>query len=563
VSIEVDDNNIYVISNQNVHRSPIGNYSWTKIADFNFDNDAVLNTDITQNYLQLGTLNGLLLRVNLTTNVTEEMNDFANRIYSFDMVTDDLGYFTVQNFVYPIKTTDGGLTYSDLDNLPENIGVRGYGDNVIMTVNTNRIYVSTDGGQTSKYIPIPDDGSYDLIYSSYITDDGVVYFSGNSSMIAKTEDFGGSFINLNDYKRENLVDIEVHSSGTGVAVGGYSSVIKTDDGGDNWALVDLYNGGDGTNYLNSVVVISKDKYLVAGSNSLAIVENDQITSTVPRGIDAMIYNAAGGYLVGLQSSNSDYSIIKSIDGGLTWESKAFVPGYSYHISQAPGGKIYVPGLEGDIYTSTDGGDTWDIEEFGEKLEIRSFEFFDENLGLGSTGLTLYMTTDGGQTASIISSGYIIANMQFITEDHIVYTTANEAQTNIYESIDGGASFQRNKLQCSETRAAFRDKNNVIWLAQKGGHINKYDPLSTSTINIENNNLSFFPNPISKGQKIKIESEETITEATIISFSGRTVKQFTATHNNILSTQGLPTGMYTLSVRTNTGESKIGKLVIIE
>lgn len=213
-SIEVDDENVYAISNQNVHKSPVGNYSWSKIADFNFDNDAVVVTDTTQNYIHIGTLNGLLMRVNMNTAVTEMMNDFMNRIYSFDMVTDDLGYFTIQNFTYPIKTTDGGLTHSDLENLPENIGVRGYGDNIIMTVNTNRMYVSTDGGQTSTYIPYPDDGTYDLVYSTYITDDGVVYFSGNSSMIAKTEDFGGSFINLNEEKRENIIDIEVHSSST-------------------------------------------------------------------------------------------------------------------------------------------------------------------------------------------------------------------------------------------------------------------------------------------------------------------------------------------------------------
>jgi photosystem II stability/assembly factor-like uncharacterized protein len=322
-------------------------------------------------------------------------------------------------------------------------------------------------------------------------------------------------------------------------------------------------GGDGSNYLNSVVVMSKNKYLVAGSSSLAIVENDQITNTVPRGIDTMLYNADGGYLVGLQSTNSDYSIIKSIDGGLTWESKAFVPGYSYNISQTPGGKIYVPGLEGNIYTSLDGGETWDIEEFGDKLEIRSLVFFDENLGVGSTGLKLYMSTDGGETASLIASGYIIDNMQFISEDHIVYTTATNSQTNVYESTDGGNSFEGTKVYCSESKGSYKDKNNAIWLAQKGGHINKYKVVgSTSTINIENNTLSFYPNPIHKGQRIKIDSEEAIPHATIMSLSGRMVKKI-ATHDNTLSTMGLPTGMFTLSVQTNTSDTMYGKLVIVD
>ncbi len=563
VSIEVDDENVYVISNQNVHKTLAGDYNWTKIADFNFDNDAVVATDMTQNYMHIGTLNGLLMRVNLGTENVESMNDFQNRIYSFDMVSDDLGYFTIQNFTYPIKTTDGGQTYTDLENLPENIGVTGYGDNVIITVNTNRIYVSTDGGQTATYIPTPDDGSFDLIQAHQMTDDGVLYVAGRSSLVAKTEDFGASFINLNDYKRENLADIDIHSSGLGVSVGGYSSIVKTDDGGANWSLVDL-GIADGSNYLSSVAVLSANKYLVAGSNSLSIVENDQVTATVERGIDALHYNAEGGYLIGLQSSNSDFSIIKSSDGGITWESKAFVPGYSYNISQAPTGKIYVPGLEGVIYTSNDGGDTWDIEEFGNELEIRRVAFLDENIGIGSTGLQLYMTTDGGETANLISTGYAIENLQFISEDQIVYTTANEAQTNIYESTDGGNSFTETKEFCSQTSNSFRDKNNTIWMAQNGGHINKYKPAgSTSTYNIDFNSVALYPNPISSGQEIKIDTEEPVSQVTLTSYSGKVIRNIKPSQANTFSTLGLNTGMYTISVKTNEGGIKYGKLVIVE
>lgn len=562
VSIEVDKENVYVISNQNIHMAVVGEYEWTKIADFNFDNDAVVATDMTENYLHVGTLNGLLMRVNLETNAVDMMNDFQNRIYSFDMVSDDLGYFTIQSFTYPIKTTDGGQSYTDLENLPENIGVTGYGDNVIMTINTNRIYVSTDGGQTSTYIPIPDDGTYDLVQAKYMTEDGTLYMAGRSSMVIKTEDFGASFINLNEYKRENLAGIDMHSSGTGVAVGGYSSIIKTEDGGDNWAFQDLVFGDD-NNYLSAVIVLSQNKYLVTGSNALAIVENDQIIATVDRGIDFLHYNAEGGYLIGLQSSNSDYSIVKSTDDGMTWESKAFLPGYSSSISQAPSGKIYIPGQDGAVYTSTDGGDTWDVEEFGDGLEIRQIAFLDDNVGIASTGLKLYMTTDGGATANLISSGYAINNLYFVSEDKIIYTTANESQTNIYESLNGGSTFTETKEFCSETLSSYIDKNNTIWLAQKGGHINKYNAGEpTSTHNIDINAVSVYPNPISSGQDINIESDENVSEVTLISFSGEIVKRM-PTQSNVISTIGMNTGLYTIAVKTTQGEIKYGKLVIVE
>jgi len=432
-----------------------------------------------------------------------------------------------------------------------------------MTINTNRIYVSTDGGQTSTYIPIPDDGTYDLIQASEFTEDGVLYVAGRSSMVAKTENFGASFINLNEYKRENLNDIYIHSSGTGIAVGGYSSVVKTEDGGDTWSLMD-FDFFDNNNYLTATVVLSQSRYLVAGNNTLAVIENDEVVATVPRGIDILHYNEGAGYLIGFQSSNSDYSIVKSTDGGMTWETKAFLPGYSSSISQSPTGKIYIPGQEGAIYTSNDGGETWDIEEFGDGLEIRSLEFLDENVGIGSTGLQLYMTTDGGATASLISTGYAIENLQFISEDQIVYITANEAQTNIYESTDGGESFTEVKEYCSETSGSFRDNNNVMWMAQKGGHINKFRPEGTSsTYNLDADAIGVFPNPISVGQEIRIDTEEGISTVTLTSFSGKLIRTVNLNGSNTFSTQGLNTGLYAIAVQTTNGEIKYGKLVVVE
>ena len=486
-----------------------------------------------------------------------------NRIYSFDMVSDDLGYFTIQNFTYPIKTIDGGNTYSDLDELPENIGVRGYGDNVIMTINTNRIYVSIDGGQSSTYIPIPDDGTYDLIYTSLFTDDGVLYFAGRSSMVGKSTDFGASFINLNEYQRENLIDIKIHSSGTGVAEGGTRSIIKTDDGGGTWEFQD-FSGLASDNYLNAVVVISKDKYLVAGNDILLVVENDQITQNVPVGIDNMLYNSAGDYLIGLRSDFSDFSIVKSTDQGLTWETKAFLPNYNYHISQSSSGKIYVPGQEDNIYTSIDGGDTWDIESFGSETKIRRLAFLDENIGIATNGLQLYLTTDGGETSSTISTGYDIRNMHFISADNIVYTTSNESQTNIYESVDGGNSFVETKEFCSQSRGSFRDEDNTIWLAQNGGHINKYIPEgSTATSDIGNELLTLYPNPITAGQDVRLESNNPVTEILLASISGRIIRKIKATQENTFSTNGLSSGMYSVTIKSSNGEKKHSKLVIVE
>ena len=561
VSIEVDDENVYVISNQNIHKAAAGQYDWDKIADFDFDNDAVVVSDITENYLHIGTLNGMLMRVNTQSNATETMNDFMNRIFSFDMVSDDLGYLSIQNFTYPIKTTDGGATYSELENLPENIGVRGYGEDVIMTINTNRIYVSTDGGASSTFIRIPEDGTFDLIQASYVTDDGNLYLVGRSSTVAKTEDFGQTFINLNDYKRENLQDIEIHPSGTGVAVGGYSSVIKTTDGGETWSLVDW--AYDQSNYLQAVAVMSENRYVIGGNSSITVLENDQIVSTVERGIDYMHKDVNGEYLIAIQSSNSDRSVIKSSDGGLTWETKVFLPGFAYSISQSPSGKLFIPGQDGLILTSTDKGETWDIESFGDDLDVRDIVFYDDNLGLASTGLRLYKTTDGGATAEMLVQSYLIKNMYFITEDQLFYTSATNAQTNIYESTDGGESFSLSKEYCSESQSSYKDENDAVWFAQKGGHINRFFPKDvSSTSELDFGSMAFYPNPVIAGQDLVLESEIKINQVTITSITGEIIDRIIP-ESNTIPTEGLNKGLFVITATDVNGKINVGKLIVVE
>ena len=175
-----------------------------------------------------------------------------------------------------------------------------------------------------------------------------------------------------------------------------------------------------------------------------------------------------------------------------------------------------------------------------------------------------MTSDGGATSSLISSGYDIRNMHFITADNIVYTTSNESQTNIYESIDGGDSFQELKEFCSQSSSSFRDGDNTIWLAQNGGHINKYIPAGTSsTFNLDSELLTLYPNPIAAGQDLRIESNSSVSEITVVSISGRNIRNIKATHENTFSTNGLSPGMYSITLKSSNGEIKHGKLVIIE
>ena len=561
-TIETDQDHLYVISNQSVHKASFETYEWEKVTDFELNDDAATVSDITANYLYVGTLEGLLLRVDLGTGSKETMNEFMNRIFTLDMVDDDLGYLSIQNFTYPIKTTDGGMTYTDLEKLPENIRVTGYGDNVIMTINTNRLYVSLDAGATSEYIPIPNDGTFDLIQAIFLSEEGILYLAGRSSMVVKTEDFGSTFENLNEYKRENLQDIVMNGNGAGIALGGFSSLVKTADGGENWELLDLdFSSED--NYLNSAAVTTTGRLVIAGSENLVIVENDEIVETVSTELEILHYNKDGDYLIGIQNNFSDHVIVKSTDHGLTWESKAFIPSHRYHISQSPEGKIFIPGSEDQIYISNDHGETWEIENFGDLTNVLRVDFIDDTRGMISTGNSLYLTTDGGNSTDIIASGFNIRNLHFISQDQMVYTTSTNSQTNIYESTDGGESFAKKKEFCSASNHSYRDDNNIIWLAQNGGHINKYavEPI-TSTHDFAQFQSIIFPNPASVGQRVTVPWNKKIEQLSLLSPCGNQLITIQLDGVNSFDLDSINAGIYIVRFTDISGQIGTAKLVII-
>ncbi|MEZ4908799.1 MAG: hypothetical protein R2771_14405, partial [Saprospiraceae bacterium] len=160
---------VYTINNVGVFKSKIGTYSWETYFGFSLSSSFIMDVDMTENYFWIGTSTGDLLKINIKDKSIENIYTFEKRVYDVEMVNDTLGYVEYQTGSNIQKTTNGGESFVPLTGMPENINPLALGENILFTINTNRVYLSQDGGNTSKYIGNPEDGQSALTYGYILT----------------------------------------------------------------------------------------------------------------------------------------------------------------------------------------------------------------------------------------------------------------------------------------------------------------------------------------------------------------------------------------------------------
>lgn len=494
-NLEVDNENIYVIGNSRIYKSSSDETDWQAFATLTLESSDYINsTAITQNFLFIGTREGNVYKIALIDGTITELPGFGSRISAIVMVNDLIGYISAQSETYFSRTTDGWQTRTATEGMPENIAPVAFGENVVISVNTNRMYVSMDGGVSSTYTNYPEDGQVDLIYNTFTTADGTIYFIGRSGTILKTEDFAQSFENLNPYKRSTLNDICLLDNGLGYAVGENGTVIKTTDGGENWMETDLGFAGDLN--LETLVCYEDGRLLIGHDNGISIFKDNNLVQTLPIPTYQILKGNDGNYLVASQSRNNGNVIARSEDRGDTWEIIANVSSIYYgSLTQSASGMIYASDGSGNIYVGANQGTEWDIKQF-DRTNVTRFAFLNENMGIFAAQGKLYKTTDGGLSSVEIASGYGISDIYYFNENQLMYSTAQNQETTVWFSNNGGSTFSSIYGSCAGTRNSYFDGAQTVWLAQKGGHINKVElDLTTSTKErIKTDSRGIFPNP---------------------------------------------------------------------
>lgn len=144
---------------------------------------------------------------------------------------------------------------------------------------------------------------------------------GHDAVILRSEDGGDSWqlVQSAPEAEEPLLGLWVDASGKGFAVGAYGRFLVTADGGSNWEAREL-EANEEALHLNAVLGLGDERFLIAGE--------------------------AG-------------TLLRSDDGGETWQAlqSPYAGSFFSALPLADGGAL-VFGMRGHVFRTEDGGDSW-------------------------------------------------------------------------------------------------------------------------------------------------------------------------------------------------------------
>lgn len=277
-----------------------------------------------------------------------------------------------------------------------------------LVLGTWQIFHTTDGGKSweAKEVGYR---SYGLSRISFI--DAQHGCAGGTSIIC-TEDGGETWqerlgIKPGEMERRDgfmilIRGISLTTPSLGWVVGVEGEILKTEDGGKNWAVksrsrnLSDYFWDSSIGWTRSYRDYGRHKI----KGSLVKTENSGLTWTAQKEFDAAVdihyffLNSSSGWVVGQEWDHTDYGpdihysfIFHTTDGGKTWllqfKKTGGERGISndlqdiYFINSDTG---WVVGANGLVLHTEDGGKNWNKQNSGTKFKLREVQFIDAQRG---------------------------------------------------------------------------------------------------------------------------------------------------------------------------------------
>ena len=318
------------------------------------------------------------------------------------------GYVSIEKFsqgpTYYLKTTDGGITWSDQLFRDSRYRVQGIG-----FVNDSLgwlggwmgdTYETTDGG-TSWHLA----GFGSIINRFRILNDTLAYAVGATVYKFSIDSVTSNWTLQSSGTTNTLTSVSFTNANTGMTVGwGDSTILRTTNGGGTWTS----QVSGTTNYLSSVSFTDANTGTAVGYDGTILRTTNGGTSwtSQPSGTTNWLQgvsfiDASTGTVVGY-----DGTILRTTNGGATWTLQPSGTTNSlWGVSFTDANTGTVVGSHGTILRTTTGGVTWMLQSSGTNAELGAVSFTDANTGtvVGEVG-TILRTTNGGATWMLQSSG---------------------------------------------------------------------------------------------------------------------------------------------------------------
>jgi len=314
------------------------------------------------------------------------------------------------------------------------------------------------------------------------------------------------WIMQNSNTSSSLTDIHFIDNNIGVSAGTSGTVLKTDNGGQTWQLLQSntsvsFNSVYGLD-INNIYIGKLSLRKTTNGNSFFEIGGLDLLGGVK---EIYFFDSSNGIIL---NSNG---ILKTNNQATSWQHTNIYPSQN-----APLGQLWINDFQftdlntgyayggfssqnyGEIFKTTDAGNNW-VDINLSTTYISAMNFIDSTIGYYFTynsGLSsIYKTIDGGNNWNLINDNInqYITEMVFIDE-LIGYTVSLDG--NIDKTIDGGItwtnSYSTNGISLSSIE---KTPNNSLYAIGNNGLILKNEELVLST-NDEtlSEHANIYPNP---------------------------------------------------------------------
>ena len=267
----------------------------------------------------------------------------------------------------------------------------------------------------------------------------------------------------------NLNGID-YRNGVGIAVGDRGTILRTTDNGQSWNQIEsqsIYKFSDVHFVTNDIVWIVGQYTIIrsidAGLTWQTVETGNNIWYEIPKVQFVDVNN--GWILIG---SNYTGRVIRTTDGGDTWtEHSTNMPNVSsldmYFVNNNVG---YISALNGNMRKTIDGGISWSTVSTGYNESIIKVQFLTENEGWAITWNRILKTTDGGINWSQSGNQNYFRNVLFTSN---LNGWALLVHGGINYTSDGGFTWQYKSEQKNLTELLV-DSNSKIQVVGEGGRI---------------------------------------------------------------------------------------------
>ncbi len=283
-------------------------------------------------------------------------------------------------------------------------------------------------------------GGWESIESGVTQDINGVFFIclnrgtivGDEGVILRSGDGGNNWVVQNSGVMENLYGVSYYGYSITIAVGTAGTILYTSNSGLNWTI--LQTGMMGTYY--SCQMVNETVGVAVGVNAIFqpfftrtndgwdtwdstsfYIEHDSVLYE-GRLSDVHFMNTSVGFATAIVDVPAGGAIVKTIDGGNTWETVLFYDEALFSIDFTQEGVGYAVGDHGAVVQTSDGGESWQELESGVNTALRGIDFPSATTGtiVGDNGIIL-RTENEGQSWIQQTSGTPtnLLGVQFLTD----------------------------------------------------------------------------------------------------------------------------------------------------